>query len=537
MDLSKLSREQLEQLAQEYYQKWQVIEHNAELYLNQLNRLKDDKYGKKSESVHSLQQKLDLFDEADERALIDKAEEQQTVDVAAHTRKKKVNAMDHLPENIETEIIEYPIENQVCDKCGGPLHILKYIEKEELVIIPRHFKKRIHRIPVLGCRQCEKDGSYNIIKTSGPKLLFDKSPASIEFVSYLMDMKYNLGVPLDRIEKNLKVEHILFPGNTYARWMMDTSEQYLMILYEYMHRQLLTYDVLHADETYFDIFGEKGKKSIGRTYIWMYRTGAYAEHPIILYQYAGGRSGEIPKSFLEEFYGYLSTDKYAGYNKVEGIKRCLCHVHARRQFVDSLKGKGKNPPKDSPEYKVIKMYLAIFEEEAIVLTECKNDYDKIKALRNYHLATVNGVLMDVSVKARLNALFLYLEELQVKTMARTKLGEAISYMLDAKEQFYTFLEDGRIPLSNNLAEVSIKPVINVRKTAMFFGSPKGASGSSCILSLIQTAKANGLSSYQYICDVLRYMVQHKSATGEVMLTDEELDSIMPWNIQNKVSED
>lgn len=39
MDFSSLSREQLEKVAEQYFQNWQNAEHNAELYLNQLNRL------------------------------------------------------------------------------------------------------------------------------------------------------------------------------------------------------------------------------------------------------------------------------------------------------------------------------------------------------------------------------------------------------------------------------------------------------------------------------------------------------------------
>ena len=61
-----MSRKQLEQFAEDYYQKYQNAQHNAELYLNRLNRLKNDKYGKKSEKISTIQPTLDLFDEADE---------------------------------------------------------------------------------------------------------------------------------------------------------------------------------------------------------------------------------------------------------------------------------------------------------------------------------------------------------------------------------------------------------------------------------------------------------------------------------------
>ena len=76
-----MSRKQLEQFAEDYYQKYQNAQHNAELYLNQLNRLKNDKYGKKSEKISTIQPTLDLFDEADELAAADEYNELFDIDI------------------------------------------------------------------------------------------------------------------------------------------------------------------------------------------------------------------------------------------------------------------------------------------------------------------------------------------------------------------------------------------------------------------------------------------------------------------------
>ena len=50
------------------------------------------------------------------------------------------------------------------------------------------------------------------------------------------------------------------------------------------------------------------------------------------------------------------------------------------------------------------------------------------------------------------------------------------------------------------------------------------------MTLIQTAKANGISPYQYIKDVLAYMVAHLDDAGAVQLSEDELESLMPWKI-------
>ena len=397
--------------------------------------------------------------------------------------------MNHLPEDIETEVIEHDIEDKTCSKCGGQLHLMNVIERKELVVIPRKVKLRIHKIYEYGCRNCEKNDDCGIIKAPGPQLLFDKSPVSIETVGYLMDMKYNLGVPLKRIESAMKAEGIIFPRNTYARWMIETAKKYLMVIYDHLHKKLLDHDLIMADETHYRIYGEKGKKRLGKTYIWIYRTGPYVKHPIILYQYDGGRNGNIPKSFLTEYSGYLLTDDYSGYNKVTNVTRCLCHAHSRKY---------------------------------------QDNYAKIRELRNQDL-NENGE--DISVKAKLDDLYKYLEKLYDEVMPGSPLYKALSYSISNKEWLYNFLDDGRIPLTNNLTELSVKPVINVRKSAIFFGSPDGARSSACILSLIQTAKENGISPYRYICTVLKYMVERKDDSGNININEDELESLMPWNIK------
>ena len=66
-----------------------------------------------------------------------------------------------------------------------------------------------------------------------------------------------------------------------------------------------------------------------------------------------------------------------------------------------------------------------------------------------------------------------------------------------------YLEDGRLELSNNRAERSIKPFVMGRKNWLFANTPAGAQSSAVIYSLIETAKENELDPYRYLLWVLR----------------------------------
>lgn len=82
------------------------------------------------------------------------------------------------------------------------------------------------------------------------------------------------------------------------------------------------------------------------------------------------------------------------------------------------------------------------------------------------------------------------------------------------------LEDGRLELSNNRAERSIKPFVIDRKNFLFANTPKGATGSAVMFSLIQTAIENGLDPYKYLAWLLK---QAKDAD----LTDAETVQRLP----------
>lgn len=71
-------------------------------------------------------------------------------------------------------------------------------------------------------------------------------------------------------------------------------------------------------------------------------------------------------------------------------------------------------------------------------------------------------------------------------------GKALHYLLEQWPHLVRFLEDGRLELSNNRAECSIKPFVMGRKNRIFANNPAGTQSSAVIYSLIETAKENRL---------------------------------------------
>ena len=152
-----------------------------------------------------------------------------------------------------------------------------------------------------------------------------------------MTQKFVMGSPLYRQEQELHRQGIQLSRQTMSNWILRAAEEYLAPVYEQLHRELLGREVLHADETTLQVLREPGRAPQSESYMWLYRTGGDAEHPIVLYEYRPTRKAENAAAFLEGFSGWLHADGYAGYHRLpENIRVVGCWAHLRRKFDEAV---------------------------------------------------------------------------------------------------------------------------------------------------------------------------------------------------------
>ena len=70
-------------------------------------------------------------------------------------------------------------------------------------------------------------------------------------------------------------------------------------------------------------------------------------------------------------------------------------------------------------------------------------------------------------KPILEALFSWANELKDKTAPKSALGKALHYLLEQRIYLERYIEDGRLELSNNRAERSIKPFVMGRRITSY----------------------------------------------------------------------
>lgn len=128
-------------------------------------------------------------------------------------------------------------------------------------------------------------------------------------------------------------------------------------------------------------------------------------------------------------------------------------------------------------------------------------------------------------KPILDEFFTWVEDtLNNKVIVNKKLKEALTYATNQKEELSVFVTDGKIPLTNSLAERAIRPFAVHRKNWLFADSIEGAKANAVYYSLIESAKVNKLNIEKYIEYLLEEIPQLDEPYNE-----NELEKYLPWS--------
>ena len=508
-DTVTISRAEYEEF-QAQRKKISELESRVDMLMEALRLARHKQFGASSEkSEDTLVEQLSfLFNEAEVFAET-KADEDSAVVVAAHKRHKKHEyALDTIPEGIPTEQVEHRLEGEalVCPQCGDTMVEIGKEVVRTLEIIPAQYIVREDIYYTYACKSCSEHADEGcetpIVKAPKEKNIIPGSYATPEAIAQIMTQKFVMGSPLNR-------QGIQLSRQTMSNWILRATEDYLAPVYQRLHEELLKREVLHADETTLQVLHEPGKKPQSDSYLWLYRTGGDTDKPIVLYEYQPGRGAKHPKEFLDGFHGYLHADGYAGYHSLpEEITVVGCWAHLRRKFDEAVKSLPKGKAKCSSAAQGLAYCNLLFTIEQELSEK------KVTEKERYHERLKQA-------KPVLDAMFTWANS---RTAApKSALGKALNYLKEQWPYLTNYLKDGRLEISNNRAERSIKPFVIDRKNFLFANTPKGATGSAVMFSMIQTAIENGLDPYRYLTWLLK-------TTNNADLNDRQtVQALLPWN--------
>lgn len=381
-----------------------------------------------------------------------------------------------LPEHLPREEIVIRPESCACPDCGHPLRRIRDKISERLDYIPAQFVVKRYVRPQYGCDDCQ-----HVVSASLPAQIIPKGIPEPGLVAQVLVSKFCDRQPLYHQQQVFARAGVELPVSTLA---------------ERLHAELLSRPVLHADETPLQILETKKGGKVQNGYLWAYTSGETTGNGIVSFDCQPGRAARYPEAWLAGWSGSLVTDGYAVYHGLENggsIINAGCWAHVRRGFADLYKASRKQ---ELRAWTALEMIRGLYHLEK-----------KIRQWRQRY------------VKPQLERLWAWLTAQAQKCAPGSALYKAIKYALSHKTELSRFVDDGALPLDNNRCERAIRQVVMGRKTWLFAGSQQAGHRAAAMMSLLETARLNGVEPYGWLKSVLKRLPS---------LPDEQLYELLPF---------
>lgn len=455
------------------------------------------RFSKKAESL-SIEQRH-LFDETldgdiaqIEQEELDKLPEQDKQVVRRSQPKRKA-----LPPELPRTEIRHEADSTLC-KCGCQLKRIGEDVAEKLDYQPGTFSVERHIRGKWVCDECE-----TLIQAPVPAHVIDKGMATTNLLAQVLINKFADHLPLYRQEQMFDRTGYKLSASTMGSWVGQCGAA-LQPLVNALRTEILEQGVLHADETPITMLSAKQALKTGsaskKAYLWAYATTQHADIKAVVFDFAEGRSGQHAKAFLDGWSGTLICDDYQGYKaliKDNQITEAACMAHARRKFFELFAAH-----KSHIAQAVLEQFNAIYAVEA-QLQDMPPDQRRHRR--------------QAEIKPLMDKLRQWLLDHKIKVPDGSGTMKAIDYSLKRWDALTTFLDDPHTPIDNNWVENQIRPIAVGRKNWLFAGSLRSGQRNAAIMSLVQSAKLNGLNPLEYLKDVMdRLPTQPYSRINELL---------------------
>jgi transposase len=500
-------REQHEALQAEV----KLLRAERDLYKERAQAIERRLFAAKSEQ-RGLHQKDLFFNEAE--ALAPTTSSVPKVRVPAHERAKR--GRKPLDAALPREVIRYelPEAERICPHDGARLKEIGVEASEQLDIVPAQVRVIRHERVKYACSCC----SQGVRTAPAPLKLIAKALLTEAALAWVITAKYQDALPLYRQAVLLNRSGGEIARNTLAHAVVQVGRAVQPIV-NLLRDHLLDADIVHGDETEVQVLKENGRPAQAKSYLWAQVSGSGP--PVHLFSYAPSRSAKTAGELYAGARGALMSDGYDAYDKVANAYRLVhlgCWAHARRYLIEAEAAlpKATRPP-DHPATQMLELIGKLYEvearwrkrevppaetpEQSFALRQrmrCDDSAPLIERLQGLLLAHLHGVL------------------------PQSLLGKALHYLHEQWPKLVRFLDDGRYPIDNNACENAIRPFVIGRKNWLFSDTVAGAQASANLYSLIETAKANGIEPYRYLCKLFQTLPAAKSV--------DDYEALLPWNI-------
>jgi len=328
----------------------------------------------------------------------------------------------------------------------------------------------------------ETDGSTRVAMADTPDEMIPRGLFDPAMLAHLIMGKWGDHLPWNRLEGICAREGLPLSANTMAGAAKRAEPLAKRVVDAMWAEARAEARVLGVDATTAKV---QAKGKCRRGYPWV----VVADRDHVLFDFTSRHSSDAPEAMLRGFRGFVLADASSVYDRLFAAEdapiEAGCWSHARRGFF----------------------YAAPADERALVglsfadqLFRLERDFKSLSPAerRSRRLEHSVPVLDDfASWRARTLA--------DASVDPRGPLRKALNYTANHWAALRRFLDDGHVPISNNFTELQIRHIALGRHAWLFFGSEPDALVACTWLSLIASAKLQGLNPEEYLRDLFRLL--------------------------------
>lgn len=394
-----------------------------------------------------------------------------------HPRKGR-RRLDEL--GLEVTRVEVPVDSSSeCVTCGHPLVVTGTTTSHRLRWNPGYFD--VLEVVRDQCACPDHPGTY----AATEPFLLERSMCDDALLARTVIDKHDDHLPLNRQVKRMKREGITIGTNVLANWTRRGFEA-VRIVVKALMKQVVADQLVLSDDTGHPV-QDKGDGTLrkGRLYVFTDQRQAF-------YAFTPNKKGVQAQQILKDLGfegGTLVADGGSEYDLAEkslDLVRGGCWSHFRRYFTTAAALEDE-----------ANIILPTFQDLFLIERELKglDPEARLAARQERSAPLVEGV-------------YTFIEQAGPSLRPTSLLGKACGYGLSQRSRMHLFLQDGRVPLHNNLSELMLRQPVVGRKNYMFSRSEGGAIAAAGWYSLIASAKLQGLDVMLYLHDLFQRLPGH-----------------------------
>lgn len=479
----------------------------------QIARLRRMAFGRSSErldqQIGQLELQLEELETGAAEVTGDEAAEPDVDETSAPIKRAKKPKRAPLPDHLPREtVVHEPAHDAgcTCTACGAAMGKLGEDVTEVLDYIPGRFRVIRHVRPKYACTRCDV-----ISQAPVPNLPILRGRATPSLLAMIVVSKYLDHLPLYRQSEIYAREGVELPRSTLTDYVGQVA-WLLAPIAKAIRDHVFAGEKIHGDDTPVPVLAPGfGRTRTGRlwTFVRDDRPFCGSAPPAAAYFFSPDRKAEHPAKYLADFTGFLQADAYAGFaalydpgRKTPGkITEVGCWAHCRRKLFDVWEATQSSIAREAIDR--IAAFYAIEDKARFTPPD--------ERLR--HRAGLIDLLDDF---------FTWAEATERKLSTKSALAEALRYAFTRRAALTRFATDARLEADNNIAENAIRGIALGRRNWLFAGSDEGGHRAATAITILQTAKLNGLNPQKYLTDVLTRITDGHQAT--------RINELLPWAI-------